>query len=262
MAEAGPSSSNKIADFKARLAKLHTKRNEATALNHKEVVEENRQKHQPKNAIKKRERLEAEFEEMQRKEAMIAEGKDYDRERLLEVGANEAERWERKKKKKNPDSGFSTYEDATIRQYNRLQKNKKVDMDRYDRDREAMGEDAFYCQNNTIPIGLHTDTKDDIDAMVQDLEDRLQNERNIPAGECTMTTQISISSTKEMQNSTRNWNVSTDHIQKRSSKIWREEQQFNAILCLLRNRKIFIALNLWSGTFLKIHIFQKYLYFY
>ena len=27
--------------------------------------------------------------------------------KLLEVGADEAERWERKKKKKNPDQGFS-----------------------------------------------------------------------------------------------------------------------------------------------------------
>lgn len=35
--------------------------------------------------------------------------------KLLEVGADEAERWERRKKKKNPDQGFSTYEDATIR---------------------------------------------------------------------------------------------------------------------------------------------------
>ena len=43
------------------------------------------------------------------------QGKDYDRVRMLEVGADEAERYERKKRKKNPDLGFSTYEDATIR---------------------------------------------------------------------------------------------------------------------------------------------------
>ena len=35
------------------------------------------------------------------------EGGDYDRVKLLEVGADEAEKWERKKKKKNPDPGFS-----------------------------------------------------------------------------------------------------------------------------------------------------------
>nr|XP_053633027.1 pre-mRNA-splicing factor syf2-like [Cherax quadricarinatus] len=89
--------------------------NEAAALNHKEVVEEDRIKQMPKNYSKKRERLEAEFKEDQRREAALAEGKDYDRLRMLEVGADEAERWERRKKKKNPDQGFSTYEDATIR---------------------------------------------------------------------------------------------------------------------------------------------------
>lgn len=45
----------------------------------------------------------------------VFQGKDYDRLKMLEVGADEAERWERRKKKKNPDQGFSTYEDATIR---------------------------------------------------------------------------------------------------------------------------------------------------
>ena len=36
-----------------------------------------------------------------------ASGEDFDRVKLLEVGADEAEKWERKKKKKNPDQGFS-----------------------------------------------------------------------------------------------------------------------------------------------------------
>lgn len=36
-----------------------------------------------------------------------AKGEDYDRVKLLEVGADDAEKWERKKKKKNPDPGFS-----------------------------------------------------------------------------------------------------------------------------------------------------------
>ncbi|XP_037783054.1 pre-mRNA-splicing factor SYF2-like isoform X2 [Penaeus monodon] len=167
------SSSSKIADFKARLAKLHTKRNEAAALNHKEVVEEDRQKQMPKNYAKKRERLEAEFEEEQRREAVMAQGKDYDRLKMLEVGADEAERWERRKKKKNPDQGFSTYEDATIRQYNRLVKNRKIDLEEYEREKEAVGEDAFYGRDNTIAIGLHKDSKEAIDGMVDDLEKQI-----------------------------------------------------------------------------------------
>lgn len=34
-------------------------------------------------------------------------GEDYNRVKLLEISAEDAERWERKKKKKNPDPGFS-----------------------------------------------------------------------------------------------------------------------------------------------------------
>ncbi len=35
------------------------------------------------------------------------QGEDYNRVKLLEISAEDAERWERKKKKKNPDPGFS-----------------------------------------------------------------------------------------------------------------------------------------------------------
>jgi hypothetical protein len=36
-----------------------------------------------------------------------AKGENYERVKLLEIGADDAEKWERKKKKKNPDPGFS-----------------------------------------------------------------------------------------------------------------------------------------------------------
>ncbi len=36
-----------------------------------------------------------------------ARGENYDRVKLLEITADDAERWERKKKKKNPDTGFA-----------------------------------------------------------------------------------------------------------------------------------------------------------
>lgn len=37
----------------------------------------------------------------------LAKGENYDLVKLRDVGADEAERWERKKKKKNPDTGFA-----------------------------------------------------------------------------------------------------------------------------------------------------------
>lgn len=173
---AGSSSSgkgNKIADFKERLAKLHNKRNEAAKLNHREVVEEDHIKHMPKNYAKKRERLEAEYEQYKQREAAEAEGKDYDRLQRLNVGANEADRRQRRKKKRNPDQGFSTYEEATIRQYNRLINNKKVDLEAYEKQKERLGDATFYGAKNTTIIGLHQDSKEAIDSMVDDLEKQI-----------------------------------------------------------------------------------------
>jgi pre-mRNA-splicing factor SYF2 len=43
------------------------------------------------------------------------QGEDYDRVKLLHIEAIEAERLDRKKKKKNPDIGFADYEQATAR---------------------------------------------------------------------------------------------------------------------------------------------------
>lgn len=87
----------------------------------------------------------------------------------MDIDASEAERLARKKKKKNPDPGFSDYEQACIRQYNRLIKNIKPNMDSYCDAKEKLGP-AFYGDPNTILHGLHEDKKDAIDNMVTDLE--------------------------------------------------------------------------------------------
>lgn len=81
----------------------------------------------------------------------------------------DAEKLDRKKKKKNPDSGFADYEQATIRQYNRLVKSIKPDMEKYDHQREKLG-DAFYNEKNSILHGQFKDSKEGIDRMVEDLE--------------------------------------------------------------------------------------------
>lgn len=89
--------------------------------------------------------------------------------KLLQIDATEAERLERKKKKKNPDMGFADYQQATIRQYNRLVKGIKPNMETYEDDREKLGA-AFYGDKNTILHGLREDKKEAVDKMVEDLE--------------------------------------------------------------------------------------------
>jgi pre-mRNA-splicing factor SYF2 len=99
------------------------------------------------------------------------EGEDFERIKLLNVQADELERVDRLKyRKKNPDQGFSTYEAATVRQHNRLVQHMKVDLNAYEREKETVGEEAFYAGRNTLLHGLHKDKPENIDKMVQDLE--------------------------------------------------------------------------------------------
>lgn len=86
---------------------------------------------------------------------------------------------ERKKNKKNPDPGFSDYEQAAIRQYNRLVKNIKPNMDSYEEAKDKLGP-AFYGDKNTILHGLHEDKKEAVDKMVEDLEKQLVFHSLIP----------------------------------------------------------------------------------
>jgi pre-mRNA-splicing factor SYF2 len=58
--------------------------------------------------------------------------------KLLDVGADELERLDRKKKKKNPDQGFSDFAAAQFRQYQRLTRQMKTDMDVYETQKERL----------------------------------------------------------------------------------------------------------------------------
>lgn len=96
---------------------------------------------------------------------------DYDRAKLLNAQADELDRLNRlRSRKKNPDEGFSSYEQATARQYKRNVTNMKVDINNYEEEKEKLGEEAFYAGKDTLIHGLHKDKPENIDRMVQDLE--------------------------------------------------------------------------------------------
>lgn len=171
--------------------------NEARMQNHKEVVEEDKRNKLPTNwESRKRQAEWIMQDEAARKEAetkvikripvefyifiyiatnlftcmYFLQGQDYERMKLLNIDATEAERIARKKRsKQNPDPGFSDYEQAAIRSYNRLVKNIKPDMEAYEEAKEKLGP-AFYGDRNTILHGLHEDKKEAIDKMVTNLE--------------------------------------------------------------------------------------------
>ncbi|XP_060521625.1 pre-mRNA-splicing factor Syf2 [Cylas formicarius] len=156
-----------------RLRELHRKRNEARTQNHQEVVAEDARNKMPQNWEARKRRAEWILNDQKEREDAAKRGEDYDRLKLLNVSAVEAERLERKKKKKNPDQGFSDFEAATFRQYNRLVRTMAPkDMERYESQKERYGE-AFYAGPNTIVHGLHEDRPEAVDNLVKSVEDQI-----------------------------------------------------------------------------------------
>uniref|UniRef100_A0A3Q4H2F3 Pre-mRNA-splicing factor SYF2 n=1 Tax=Neolamprologus brichardi TaxID=32507 RepID=A0A3Q4H2F3_NEOBR len=141
-----------------KFRELHFKRNEARKLNHQEVVEEDKRLKLPSNWEAKKARLEWELAEDDKKKECAARGEDYNRVKLLDITADDAERWERKKKKKNPDTGFA----------GRLNRNNG-----YQKQSTVPGED-FHPTSNSLIYGTHVPTKDGIDRMVEDVEKQIE----------------------------------------------------------------------------------------
>jgi len=160
----------KYAERMKKLRDLHMKRNEARKLNHQEVVEEDRRAKEPKNMEARKRRAEYILKEEQLKAECLASGKDWEIEKLRHVGADEAEKLDKKKRSKmNPDEGFASFEASTFRKYDGLTKQIKPDMELYERHKAKAG-DAFYASAGTVVHGVHKDTPEAINRMAEDVE--------------------------------------------------------------------------------------------
>ena len=121
--------SSSLNDRKQKLRDLHRKRQEARQLNHAQVIEEDRRSKEPKNMEARRRRAQYILEEEEMRKECEAQGKDFDREKMKHVSADDAEAADRRKRsKQDPDKGFSTYEAAAFRKYNQQVKSIQPNM--------------------------------------------------------------------------------------------------------------------------------------
>lgn len=165
---------DKKAERLAKLKKLSAKRVQSSQQNHREVVEEYKRMKLPSNFEKKREWAEVKIEKEKLKEQMQREGKDYERESFLDMQADEAERWEKKQRDKRGDGNeYTSYEDMTARLYTRQVKNIKPDLEGYEEKKKKLGA-AFYPTKETDVTNLHKDSKERIDALVEDLNKQVE----------------------------------------------------------------------------------------
>lgn len=161
-----------------RMKKLHLARNEARTKNHVEVLREDERFKLPANWESRQKQVDWMLADKKAREDAETVGLDYKRVKMLNISALEADKLEKlRKRKKNPDKGFSDYEAQTAKQYTRLVKAMPPpDLMRYDHAKETMGE-AFYGGPNTILHGLHHDRKDAIDNMVKDVEAQIDKRK-------------------------------------------------------------------------------------
>ncbi|CAF1262998.1 unnamed protein product [Rotaria magnacalcarata] len=159
----------KRAERLARLKELHLRRNEARKLNHAEVIEEDHRKSLPTNFERRCERIKKQDEVTKRRRDAVDSGLDYERVEQLDWTAEDCDKWEKKRKKKNPDVGFDNYEQCTYRAYTKLTAQIKPDMEACDKQKEELGED-YYATSSSLIHGSHKPNEKAVNRMVEDLE--------------------------------------------------------------------------------------------
>nr|CAB3266752.1 pre-mRNA-splicing factor syf2 [Phallusia mammillata] len=162
-----------------KLKSLKNRRFESKRLNRAEVVEEDRKNKLPSNWESRQQRVEWKLDDIKKRKKCEEIGVDYERRKVMDVSAADADRWDsNKKRKKDPDQGFSTFQEAGARHYRKLVRQIKPNMEEYNQQKEEMGEETFYAGINTLLPGQVKDTKEGIDRMVQDLEAQMEKKKN------------------------------------------------------------------------------------
>jgi len=163
-----PKSASQIRE---KMRQLEMMKNTARKLNHAAVVEEDRVSKQPANWQALQKKNEWMLYEDERKKECSEQGKEWDRVKVLSVQADEAERMLSRKKKKNPDTGFASFEQASYRQYNRLTRQMTLDKDAYAAHKEEVGVEAQHV--DSMYHGTHKPSEAAVERMVGDLDKQI-----------------------------------------------------------------------------------------
>uniref|UniRef100_A0A0N4ZPC8 Pre-mRNA-splicing factor SYF2 n=1 Tax=Parastrongyloides trichosuri TaxID=131310 RepID=A0A0N4ZPC8_PARTI len=168
-----------ISSIEEKLSKLHEKRIEIEKKNSDAVIEEDRQKKQPNRETMKRKREAQVVKKVEDEMAAEELGVDYDRYKSFTTSAIYADKVESiiKKKKQFADTGFSNYEDASMKAYLRASEAIKPDFESYNKMKEMIGEDNFYPTANTIIDGTYYPSETGLDKLSESIEQREKKRR-------------------------------------------------------------------------------------
>ncbi|CAB3402558.1 unnamed protein product [Caenorhabditis bovis] len=173
--EGSSSGGSKMKNFNDRLKELHKMRQKARKENHEQVVEEDRRNKLPRNHEARKERESWTIKELEERKAAEEKGLDYERLKAIETPAEIADKLElKRKRKKNPDLGFSSFEDMTLRQHTRLTSALDPDLQSYKKMREVVGDDQFYPTADTLIHGSHYPTTSAMEKLVNDVKGQVK----------------------------------------------------------------------------------------
>ncbi|XP_063931610.1 pre-mRNA-splicing factor syf2-like [Zophobas morio] len=152
-----PNSFSKLSkvDRIKKFKELQKKKEDASRINRKELIEEDKRNKLPSNWQSKQRRVEWELKEAAAEEKAKKEGYDYKRLKYMETMASDALAEHRKAKKRAAyaDPGFSDYRQAAIRSYKKKTKFINIDSEEYNQNKEEWGED-FYGGSAGLSYGL------------------------------------------------------------------------------------------------------------
>ncbi|XP_050549796.1 pre-mRNA-splicing factor Syf2-like [Spodoptera frugiperda] len=140
-----------------RLRSLRSARKQARINNYQETVAEEARSNLPPNSALDKQANSQETEKAEKEHSGVQQ--------LNILSVAEAERVEFKKRK-NPDEGFSTYEQATVSQYNGLVENMPTADTEQNESKKQKYDDAVDGVSN-----VHEDREEAIDKMVNDLSE-------------------------------------------------------------------------------------------
>eukprot|EP00794_Sanderia_malayensis_P000214 gene214-830_t len=161
-------------DYMNRFRELHLRRNQARKQNHEEVVEEDRRKKLPANWEARKRKAEWELADQEARKEAEDKGDDYEETKIRQQSAHELDVLQKKKKKKNPDQGFSDFAAAQERQYTRLCTQFKPDLDEYNKLKDKLGNKAFPTAHALHHGGEGKVSEAAIDRMVEDLDKQIK----------------------------------------------------------------------------------------
>lgn len=100
-------------------------------------------------------------------------GINYERLKALDTQVDMADRTDKAKRRKTkPDMGFSSFEDMSMRQYERLVNGLKPDLESYQKMKSVVGEKEFYPDANTLIQGSHYPTNKAMDKLSADIKNQ------------------------------------------------------------------------------------------